>query len=103
MAESEESFTWTESLARWSREGRAAHEAEREALLFIFFLSFDRWSDRCKVFQPGRKIFQERDGDVFFLLEFVFFILRLFCGAAVPLCRAVLALFSHIQHIKRLN
>ena len=33
-AEREGSFTRTESVARWSREGRAAYEAEREALLF---------------------------------------------------------------------
>ena len=38
VAEREESFTRTESVARWSREGRAVHEAEREALLFVFFL-----------------------------------------------------------------
>ena len=50
VAESEESFhTRTESVAKWSREGRAAYGAEREALLFIFF-----FSDRCKVFHSGR-------------------------------------------------
>ena len=38
VAESEESFTRTESVARWLREGWAAYEAEREALLFIVFL-----------------------------------------------------------------
>ena len=38
--ESEEIFTRTESVARWSPEGRAAYEAEREALLFIFFFLF---------------------------------------------------------------
>ena len=48
VAESEKSFTQTESVARWSREGRAAYEAEREALLFIFFVFFFDW---CKVFQ----------------------------------------------------
>ena len=36
-AEREESFTRTESVARWSREGWAAYEAGREALLFDFF------------------------------------------------------------------
>jgi len=33
VEEREGSFTRTESVARWSREGRAAYEAEREALL----------------------------------------------------------------------
>ena len=46
VAESEESFTRTESVARWSGEGRAAYKAEREAPLFIF--TFFDW---CKVFQ----------------------------------------------------
>ena len=36
VAEREESFTETESVSRWSREGRAAGEAEREELLFDF-------------------------------------------------------------------
>ena len=38
VAEREESFTRTEPVSRWSREGRAAYEAEREALLFVFLL-----------------------------------------------------------------
>ena len=38
VAEREESFTWTESVARWSRDGRTAYEAKRKALLFVFFL-----------------------------------------------------------------
>ena len=38
VTEREEIFTRTESVARWSREGRATYEAEREALLFDFFL-----------------------------------------------------------------
>ena len=37
VAQSEESFNRTESVAGWSRDGRA-YEAEREALLFDFFL-----------------------------------------------------------------
>ena len=42
VAESDKSITRTESVVRWLREGRAAYEAEREALLcdyFIFFFS----------------------------------------------------------------
>ena len=38
VAESEASFTRTESVARWSLEGRAAYEAEREALPFDNFI-----------------------------------------------------------------
>ena len=37
VAGSQESFTRTESVPRWSRLGRAAYEAEREALLFVCF------------------------------------------------------------------
>ena len=40
MAEREESFTRTKSVARWSREGQAAYEAERALLLFFFFLDW---------------------------------------------------------------
>ena len=41
VAEREGSFTRTEAGARWSREGRAAYEAVREALLLLllFFLT----------------------------------------------------------------
>ena len=38
VAEREESFTRTESVAKLSREGRAAYEAEREPLLLDFFI-----------------------------------------------------------------
>ena len=82
VAESEESFTRTESVARWSREGRAAYEAEREALRFVFILVFDR----CKVFQSGRKLLQERHGDFFF---FRIFSVSFYIVFAVLLCRAV--------------
>ena len=37
VAESKGNFTRTESVPRWMREGRAAYEAEREALLYDFF------------------------------------------------------------------
>ena len=63
MAGSEESFTRTESAARWSREGRAAYEAEREALLLLDFFFFDQ----CKVFQSGMKLLHETG--FFFLSE----------------------------------
>ena len=89
MAEREQSLTWTKSVARWSRDGRAAYEAEREALLFVLFLF-----GRCTVFQSGRKLLHE--GTFFFLSEFsglIFIIL------AVLLCRAVFCLLN-IQHIR---
>ena len=38
VAESEEIFTRTESVARWSRERRAAYEAEKKTPLFGLFL-----------------------------------------------------------------
>ena len=41
VAEREESFTRTESVVRWSRDGRAAYEAKKDALLFVFVLA--RW------------------------------------------------------------
>ena len=52
VAESEENFARTESVARWSREERTVYEAEREAFLFDFFLFF--FLAGCKVFQSGR-------------------------------------------------
>ena len=86
-------------MARWSREGRAAYEAEREALLYVFFLFL--FFDRCKVFQSDRKIFHEGAG-IFFLFDFFGFIFIVF---AVLLCRAVLSLSycssTYSKHSKR--
>ena len=87
VAESKESFTRTESVARWSREGRAVYEAEREALLYVFFVVVD-W---CKVFQSDRKLFHEGTGFFFFPTFSVSFPLLLRCCCAVLLCRAVLS------------
>ena len=81
VAESEESFTRTESVARWLRKGRAAYEAERESLLFGF-LHFDR----CKVFQSGRKVLDERGQGFFFLSEIVGFISLFFRCCCAMLC-----------------
>ena len=50
VAEREESFTRTESVARWWREGQVAYEAEREAPLFVFFCLFV--FDRCQLGVP---------------------------------------------------
>ena len=57
---------------------------EREALLYVYFLFFDR----RKVFQSDRKIVHEGTG-IFFLSIFFGFIFIVF---AVLLCRAVLSL-----------
>lgn len=46
VAEREENFIRTQSVVRWSRDGRAAYKAKREALLFVFFL-FDRWNGQA--------------------------------------------------------
>ena len=81
VTDSKGSYTWTESVARWSQEGRAAYEAEREALL-LFFCFFGR----CMVFQSGRKCLHGRDGDCFVISENSGFIYIAFCGAAVPCC-----------------
>ena len=40
MAESEDNFLRTESVETWPLEGRAAYEAEREALLYYTFFFF---------------------------------------------------------------
>ena len=55
VAERDESFTWIKSVARWAREGQAAYTAKEKP--FVFFLVL---FGRCKVFQPGRKLLQER-------------------------------------------
>ena len=66
VADSEESFTRTESVASWSREGWVGYEAEREALLYVFIFLF---FDRCKVFQSDIKLFHKGAG-IFVLFNF---------------------------------
>ena len=51
VAERKEQFTLAESVSRWSREGRAAYEAKKEALLYDFSFFF-YW---CMVFQIRQK------------------------------------------------
>ena len=70
VAEREENLTGTESVARWSPDGRAAYEAKREALMFDFFLS-----DRCKVFKSGRNYYMRVDGGFFYRAYLFVFIL----------------------------
>ena len=81
VAEMEESFTRTESVARWSREGREAYEAERDAPMFDFFLSFFLTGVRCSN-QAGNYYTR---GDRFFLFPklSVSFSLFLLCCCAV--------------------
>ena len=38
VAESKEFFNRTDSVAKWSREGRVVYDAEREALLYVLFI-----------------------------------------------------------------
>ena len=93
VAESKENFTPTESVARGSREGRVAYEAETEALLYVFFkiYIYIYIFDRCKVFQSDRKLFHEGTG-ILFSSQFFRFHLHCFCGAPVPCCA-----FSFVQ------
>ena len=96
MAESKENFTRTESVARWSRKGRAVYEAEREALLYDFFIFFT--CARC--YNQTEKGFVRGRG-LLFLPNFYGCIFIVF---AVLLCRAVLSLSyrsTYSKHIKR--
>ena len=57
-AEREEIFTRTESLARWSREGRAAYEAERRSAVRFFLLIGAKCFNKAeKKSQRGRGFF----------------------------------------------
>ena len=82
-------------MARWSREVRAAYEAEREALLYFLFF------DRCKVFQSDRKFIHEGTR-ILFSSQFFRFHFHCLCGAAVP-CLASSFIQQYIQqaHQKR--
>ena len=92
VAEREEIFTRTESVARWWREGRAAYERLREALLFDFlFLTGARCSNEARNNYIGG------DGDFLFLFQIFQIFVFIFIVFAVLLCRAVLALFVHIK------
>ena len=82
VEESGENFTRTKSVARWSRGGRAAYEAEREAMLYVFFVLFFT-SARCS--NQTENDFMRGRG-IFFLPNFFGFIFIVFCGAAVPCC-----------------
>ena len=80
VAEREEIFTRTESVARWWRVGRAAYERLREALLFDFlFLTGARCSNEA------RNNYIRGDGDFLFLFQNFVFIFIVF---AVLLCRS---------------
>ena len=94
MTERAESFTLTESVARWAREGRAAYEAEREALQSIFLFVF--FVDWCKVFQGQTIIIiniTSGGTGIFFSFRFFRFRFYCFCGAAAVPCGP----FSHVR------
>ena len=67
VAKWEESFTRTESVVRWSRDGRAAYEAKRDALLFVLFVLDRR---RVQGVPVRRKLLLER-GQVFFFFPLI--------------------------------
>ena len=92
VAGREEIFTRTESVARWWREGRAAYERLREAILLDFlFLTGARCSNEAR----NNSI--RGDGDFLFLFQIFQIFVFIFIVFAVLLCRAVLALFVHIK------
>ena len=95
VAEWEESFTRTESVARWPRERLAAYEAVREALMFVFFFLTGA---RCSNETINNNV--RSDGDCFILFMFSFsFGLHLYCGA-LPFCAFYLV---HIKKSMRYN
>ena len=67
-----------ESVARWSREGRAACKTEKNSAVRFLLL------DRRKVFQSRGNTYTRGDGDVFFLWIFRFHF-HCLCGV-VPGC-----------------
>ena len=82
-------------MTRWSRERRAAYEAEGEALLFdLIFLTGARCSN-----QAENNYIHEGGRGFFFLSEFFGFIFIVF---AVMLCHAVLSL-SYIYIKKKIS
>ena len=86
VAEREDSFTRIESVARPSREGRAAYETERSSVvLFLFFSSF--LFDWFLVFQSGMTLLHERGRGFFSYRKVsVSFSLLLLCCCAAVLC-----------------
>ena len=85
MAESEKSFTWTKSVARWSREGRAAYEA---VLFNSFFFSGARGANQAEknVYEGGGNfVYSFRNfGLIFIVLRcccaMLFFLFRTYCS-----------------------
>ena len=77
MAESKESFTRAESVAKW--EGAAAYEAEREAVIFVFYFS------PVQGVPIDRNLFLRGTG-ICIISIFFGFIFIVFCGAALPGC-----------------
>ena len=59
-------------MARWSRKGRAAYEAEREALLFIFFLF-----RLVQGVSGADNYYMRGDGDFSFFRFFRFYLIQL--------------------------
>ena len=86
VAEREESFTQTESVARWSREGRAAYEAERSSVIRFYFY-------RRKDVPTRREIIASEGAGIFFIPNFSKNMFNFHCfRGAVPCCD-----FSFVQ------
>ena len=85
VVEREEIFNLTESVARWWREGRAAYERLRGALLFDFlFLTGARCSNEA------RNNYIRGDGDFLFLFQIFQIFVFIFIVFAVLLCAVLL-------------
>ena len=96
LAEREESFTRTESVATWSYEGRAAYKATRDTLLFYFFRFFflTGVGNKCRLYgvpiRTAENNYTRGDGDLFSFLISGF----CFISYSVLLCCAVLCCVS---------
>ena len=74
-AEREEIFTRTESVARWSRERRAAYEAERRSAVRFAYFTGARCSNQPETY------YIRGDGGFFLKLPFIFSSVFLRCCA----------------------
>ena len=92
VPDSKKTLTRTESGSRGSREGRAAYEADKEAMLLLLVLLY-----QCKVLQSRRTFLHKSDKDFFSFRSFRFH-LHCFCGAAVPCCCAFSFFVVHTSY-----
>ena len=79
LVEMEESFLRIQSVVRWSREGRASHEAEREALVFNVFFFPVVTDVRCR-----QEIISREETRILFSFRNFRVHFHYVCGAVVP-------------------